>query len=101
MTTPTIPNPPTATGVNSVRQHKRLCNSQKRNKRPHLIAKYGMQCFWCDCKLTTETLTIDHYVPLSRGGSNKIKNLRLACFDCNQGRGNALPEEMQQLYAFV
>ncbi len=84
----------TTTEGNSPRQHKRLYTSQKRNKRPHLVAKYGMQCFWCSCELTNETLTIDHYIPLSRGGSNKIKNLRLACFDCNQERGNTLPESV-------
>jgi 5-methylcytosine-specific restriction endonuclease McrA len=86
---------------NSIRRYKRLYTSQKRNKRPHLIAKYGMQCFWCGCELTRETLTIDHYIPLSKGGNNKIRNLRLACFSCNQGRGNDLPEESQTTNYFI
>jgi 5-methylcytosine-specific restriction endonuclease McrA len=82
----------TTTEVGSPRRYKRLYTSQKRNKRPHLIAKYGMRCFWCSCELNHETLTIDHYIPLSRGGNNQIKNLRLACFSCNQKRGNSLPK---------
>jgi HNH endonuclease len=64
-----------------------------------LIAKYGMKCFWCGHELTPETLTIDHYIPLSKGGSNKIKNLRLACNGCNQKRGDAMPEDTPQIIA--
>ncbi|MBW4617169.1 MAG: HNH endonuclease [Desmonostoc vinosum HA7617-LM4] len=53
-----------------------------------------MQCFWCGCTLSLETLTIDHYIPLAKGGSNKIKNLRLSCSPCNQRRGDAYPTEL-------
>ncbi len=82
-------------GVNSPRLHKRPSSKDNKRKRPHLIEKYGMKCFWCGTSLTPETITIDHYIPLSRGGSNKIKNLRLACRRCNQNRGNALPREAE------
>jgi hypothetical protein len=58
-----------------------------------------MRCFWCGYSLTPETLTIDHYIPLSKGGSNKIKNLRLACNGCNNKRGDAMPEETPQIIA--
>ncbi|MFJ8152239.1 HNH endonuclease [Streptomyces sp. NPDC094468] len=32
--------------------------------------------------------TADHIVPLSRGGTNDIENLRPACGPCNFSRGN-------------
>ncbi len=32
-------------------------------------------------------LEIDHITPLSRGGSNHPKNLRVLCFHCNRGKG--------------
>ncbi|MEH2070050.1 MAG: HNH endonuclease [Nostoc sp.] len=83
----------------SLRQYGRLSHSQKDRKRPHLIAKYKMRCFWCGHNLTPETLTIDHYIPLSKGGSNKIKNLRLACNGCNNKRGNAMPEDTLEIIA--
>ncbi|MEH1828279.1 MAG: HNH endonuclease [Nostoc sp.] len=82
-----------------VRRYGKLGHRQKDHKRPHLIAKYGMKCFWCRHELTPETLTIDHYIPLSKGGSNKIKNLRLACNGCNNKRGDAMPEETHQIIA--
>lgn len=83
----------------SLRVYKRLYTAARREKLPHLIAKYGTKCFWCGCSLTPETLTIDHYIPLSLGGNNKIKNLRLACNGCNNKRGNAMPEDTPQIIA--
>jgi hypothetical protein len=82
-----------------LRQHKRLYTSKRRDKLPHLIEKYGMKCYWCGCHLKPESLTIDHYIPLSKGGSNKIKNLRLACNGCNNKRGNVMPQETLQTIA--
>ncbi|WP_413773984.1 HNH endonuclease [Nostoc sp. MG11] len=41
---------------------------------------------------------MDHYIPLSKGGNHQIKNLRLACYECNQKRGNSLPESVNKFY---
>ncbi|WP_445304438.1 HNH endonuclease [Microcoleus sp. Pol14C4] len=35
-------------------------------------------------------MTIEHLRPKSRGGSDCIENLRLACLSCNQSRRNSL-----------
>jgi 5-methylcytosine-specific restriction endonuclease McrA len=35
--------------------------------------------------------TLDHVVPLSKGGTNALANLRLAHFTCNTHRGNEDP----------
>jgi 5-methylcytosine-specific restriction endonuclease McrA len=32
--------------------------------------------------------TIDHIIPRSKGGSDDLSNLRLACWECNRRRGN-------------
>lgn len=37
--------------------------------------------------------TVEHIVPLSRGGSNDISNLMLMCKSCNSQKGNKLPSE--------
>ncbi len=49
-----------------------------------LVAAYGAKCAYC---CTERALTVDHRVPLSRGGSNGIYNLLPACLDCNRAKG--------------
>ena len=34
--------------------------------------------------------TIDHVVPISKGGRNDVSNLALACFHCNRRKSNRL-----------
>ncbi|MEB3179990.1 MAG: HNH endonuclease [Nostocaceae cyanobacterium] len=67
-----------------------MSSKQKRNKKQKLIQVYGSQCWWCRQSLSEEMLTIDHLYPSSLGGSNSMENLRLACFKCNNSRGNSL-----------
>jgi len=49
-------------------------------------------CFYCEESIT-EDFTIDHFIPLARGGTNWPDNLRLACLSCNAAKGAKLPNE--------
>lgn len=49
-------------------------------------------CYWCKCHLEDETATVDHVIPLSRGGLDNDNNRVLACESCNNKRGNDMPE---------
>jgi len=42
--------------------------------------------------LTKETATLDHVIPISRGGLNNANNYVIACEPCNSERGNNMPE---------
>lgn len=42
-------------------------------------------CQQCD---TTESLSIDHIIPLARGGRHAVGNLQILCIDCNQEKAN-------------
>lgn len=48
-----------------------------------IYKKCNNRCAYCGEKLTLETRTIDHIVPLSEGGSNYITNFFPACTYCN------------------
>lgn len=53
------------------------------------------KCYWCDIKLGKgkRAYHVDHVVPLSRGGSNDISNLVIACPTCNMSKNDRLPHE--------
>lgn len=53
----------------------------------------GNQCYYCGCRVTRKTRTIDHMVPLSRGGMSSAKNLVLACATCNFAKKNLTVRE--------
>ena len=51
------------------------------------------RCEYCSATLTVRTATLDHVVPLSRGGRTTWQNVITACAHCNLAKGNRLPEE--------
>jgi len=53
--------------------------------REYLLAKYKNRCVYCDAR--DVPLNIDHVHPRSKGGSDRISNLVLACVPCNQAKG--------------
>lgn len=55
-----------------------------------LQAEYCWCCAYCG--LPTKKLTVDHVIPLSKGGSNDISNLKPACKSCNSRKGSRLLE---------
>ncbi|MGB3636178.1 MAG: HNH endonuclease [Rivularia sp. (in: cyanobacteria)] len=63
-------------------------SKQKWSKKAQLLSEYGSCCCWCGCCLPAEKLTLEHLKPKSKGGSNSLENLRLACVPCNKSRGN-------------
>lgn len=53
---------------------------------------YHSPCIYCG---TEERITLDHLIPLSRGGNHTIGNLASACRSCNASKGNKLPIEFK------
>jgi 5-methylcytosine-specific restriction endonuclease McrA len=61
--------------------------------RGYLLEKFDHQCAYCGGASGEAVLNIDHVVPRSRGGSNRVSSLALACRICNEAKGNRMPEE--------
>ena len=59
--------------------------------REYLLEKFNCKC--CYCGKTDIPLEIEHITPKSRGGSNRVSNLCLACRPCNQRKGNQTATE--------
>ena len=51
------------------------------------IFERDKKCLCCGEKRRS-LFTIDHIVPLSKGGSNGKRNLQTLCFKCNGKKGN-------------
>lgn len=50
-------------------------------------------CYYCGQLLTDDNFTIDHLIPLSRGGKHKMKNLKPCCMSCNREKGSMTRDE--------
>lgn len=57
----------------------------------YLLAKWGRKCVYCNVE--NVPLEVEHIVAKSRGGTNRVSNLTLACHECNQAKGNQLIEQ--------
>jgi 5-methylcytosine-specific restriction endonuclease McrA len=59
--------------------------------REYLLEKWGRKCAYCG-KIEVP-LEVEHIVPKSRGGSNRVSNLTLSCQECNLKKGNRTAAE--------
>jgi 5-methylcytosine-specific restriction endonuclease McrA len=64
-----------------------------REVRTQILHRYECQCYLCKVPLTVETMTVDHIVPRSRGGTHDLGNLAPACVICNVSKADSLPGE--------
>jgi 5-methylcytosine-specific restriction endonuclease McrA len=53
-------------------------------------------CYFCGRRFPPQELTMEHLVPLVRGGRSTKSNLVPACKDCNSRKKYLLPTEWQQ-----
>ena len=55
------------------------------------------KCYYCKTDTPARKLTMDHVVPLARGGLSKKSNLVPSCKTCNTNKKNFLPTELKEL----
>lgn len=84
----------------------------KRAAKTQLLERQGRRCFYCPSELVVRsagqvdriehlaererpllirTATIDHFIPLSKGGADARENMVLACACCNDAKAARLP----------
>lgn len=76
------------------RQAAKRASSTGPVDRLEVFTRDGWTCWLCGCSVDRLLTghdrggpTVDHVVPLSRGGAHDMANLRLAHMACNAGRG--------------
>lgn len=63
---------------------RREWNNLRPKLAPLVVAKFGALCRKCGC---TSEITIDHIIPLSKGGGSGLENLAPLCRSCNSTKG--------------
>ncbi len=54
--------------------------------REYCLEKWGRACIYCDA--VNVPLQIEHFVPRSKGGTDRVSNLGISCQPCNQAKGS-------------
>jgi len=78
-----------------------LINKPSRLAADEVVRVYGNNCAICNepidltlKRTSSRGLTVDHWVPLSKGGSDDMSNLRPAHWNCNRKKSDKLPKEV-------
>ena len=53
-------------------------------------------CYYCNKEVGRANLTMDHIVPISRGGKSRKGNIVPACKECNNRKKYLLPVEWEE-----
>jgi len=69
--------------------YKRRVPWSKRN----IWIRDGYICAYCGTKVSKNGATVDHVIPVSKGGKSTFENTVTACRACNNKKGDSLPGE--------
>ncbi len=61
--------------------------------RSNICKRDAWKCQYCGCRVTGETMTLDHVVPRAQGGQSVWENLVASCYGCNQRKGGRTPRQ--------
>lgn len=77
-----------ANRIKSANRREGMVGELPRDCLTRLIRRYGEACMNPECSREDSILTIDHVVPVSKGGLNVIENTQILCYTCNRRKGN-------------
>lgn len=64
----------------------------------HKLQLYGNICSYCRIELHDRNFSVDHVVPVSKGGENSIFNKVASCQGCNKAKSDMPLEEFLQRF---
>lgn len=70
-------------------------------ERLQIYNKFGGRCAYCGCDLDYEEMTIDHILPIYRGGTNYPANLNPCCKSCNRYKSSNTIEEFRKKVGYI
>ena len=82
---------------NTVEETKPVKEKRRRftaNKRVVIYNKNKGKCAICGDFVPFDEFTVDHIIPLAKGGTNKLNNLQCTCKTCNLIKQDILPKDL-------
>src|SRR5262250_3794275 len=79
--------------VIALKDFDRLPRQEVKFSRHNIYLRDGTRCQYCGHKFPSSELSLDHVIPLSRGGHSSWENVVCACLGCNVKKGNRTPQE--------
>lgn len=61
--------------------------------RDNVYARDLYICQYCEERFPSKLLTLDHVIPLSKGGTHTWENVVAACGPCNNKKGGRTPDQ--------
>ncbi len=80
--------PPMTPAGKSTKRKKRTPEEHSRVVRFLARRDGGFACAYCGSVLSPSAATLEHVVPLSKGGPDDAENMVIACFECNNLAGD-------------
>jgi len=69
---------------------RRLQGGERKNRFRRILmgGRPWIECHYCGRHLTLMEITLDHVVPLSKGGAMGLRNIVPACLPCNRRKAD-------------
>ena len=73
--------------VKNIKENKSQRSPISSKLRFEVLRRDKFVCQYCGACGPNVELEVDHVIPVSRGGTDDIKNLKTSCVTCNRGKG--------------
>ena len=73
----------------SLHSQRKSNSAQWKKIRLRILTRDGRECYWCGM----DADTVDHIIPVAKGGLDIDDNLVAACRKCNFSKRDKLPDE--------
>lgn len=78
----------------SYKKEKEKARQLRKSRWWQNLISSGVKCHYCEKVLKKEEVTMDHLIPLSRGGKSTKGNLVPACKPCNNEKKDKTPVDL-------
>ncbi len=78
-----VPTPPSTPPLTPLQR--------RRAKVLYLFRRDGEGCFYCRSPLEVDDAVLDHFIPRSAGGGDRLPNRRASCVRCDKRKRDRLP----------